>query len=92
MGEIRRRKTGDATFPSPEGMLVARTERSPGFGLSLAFPVSQWQMSEDSRCFEICGAPIDEGTTARYSGGAAPVLHRLPSIRVRDEEQLSKTA
>jgi hypothetical protein len=28
--------------PSPEGFMVARTARSPGFGTSLAFPVSQW--------------------------------------------------
>lgn len=33
-----------ATVPSPEGLQVARTERSPGFGHSpLAFPgLSQW--------------------------------------------------
>jgi hypothetical protein len=32
-----------ATGPSPEGSVVARARRSPGFGPSLAFPVSQWR-------------------------------------------------
>jgi hypothetical protein len=32
-----------ATDPSPEGSVVARVRRSPGFGPSLAFPVSQWR-------------------------------------------------
>ena len=54
--------------------MVARTERSPGFGPSLAFPVAQWRR-------ERSGAPVEGG--ARYSGGAAPVLHRLPSVPVR---------
>jgi hypothetical protein len=34
--------TGQRHQPSPEGFMVARTERSPGFGTPLAFPVSQW--------------------------------------------------
>ena len=80
MGEIRRWKTGNATFPSPEGMLVARTERSPGFGLSLAFPVSQWPMSEGSRCFEICGASINPRCHSplqwRGRAGLAPASER----------------
>ena len=80
MGEIRRRETGDATFPSPEGLLVARTERSPGFGLSLAFPVSQWQMSEESRSFEICGASINRRRHSplqwRGRAGFAPASER----------------
>jgi hypothetical protein len=35
--------TGQRHQPSPEGFMVARTERSPGFGTPLAFPVSQWR-------------------------------------------------
>ena len=60
--------------PSPEGIMVARTARSPGFGTPLAFPVSQWRS-------EWRAWPRGPGT--RYSGGAAPDLHRLPSIPVR---------
>jgi hypothetical protein len=33
-----------ATGPSPEGSVVARARRSPGFGPPLAFPVSQWRL------------------------------------------------
>ena len=59
-------------FPPPRVLRVARTQRSPGFGPSLAFPgKSQWHLSEESR--------------ARYSGGAAPELHRLPRISARVE-------
>ena len=54
--------------------MVARTERSPGFGTPLAFPVSQWRS-------EWRAWPRGPGT--RYSGGAAPDSHRLPSIPVR---------
>jgi hypothetical protein len=40
--------------PSPEGCVVARTERSPGFGTPLAFPVAQWRcewrLASDARC------------------------------------------
>ena len=60
--------------PSPEGFMVARTARSPGFGTPLAFPVSQWLSEWRS---------WPQGPGARYSGGAAPDLHRLPSIPVR---------
>jgi hypothetical protein len=56
-------------FPPPRACVVARAGRSPGFGLSLAFPVAQWRM--------------ERGTYARYSGGAAPELHRLPSVTAR---------
>src|SRR6185312_9646888 len=59
-------------FPPPR-VSVARAERSPGFGPSLAFPVAQWRR-ERGDC---------ELTRARYSGGAAPDLHRLPKISVR---------
>ena len=34
---------GVATVPSPEGSRGGASERSPGFGPSLAFPVSQWR-------------------------------------------------
>src|SRR3712207_4421616 len=75
MGESESRSGYRARHqPSPEGFMVARTERSPGFGPPLAFPVSQW------RC-EWRTWPLGPG--ARYSGGAAPDLHRLPSIPVR---------
>jgi hypothetical protein len=48
MGGERRHESGRARHqPSPEGFMVARTERSPGFGTPLAFPVSQWRLSED---------------------------------------------
>jgi hypothetical protein len=60
--------------PSPEGFMVARTARSPGFGTPLAFPVSQW-LSE--------WRAWPRGPGSRYSGGAAPDLHRLPNIPVR---------
>ena len=36
-------RVDDATDPPPRVLLVARTERSPGFGPSLAFPVAQWR-------------------------------------------------
>jgi hypothetical protein len=39
----RRAEALVATGPSPEGSVVARDGRSPGFGPSLAFPVSQWR-------------------------------------------------
>lgn len=51
--------------------MVARTERSPGSGRPLAFPVSQWRH--------------ERGDDARYSGGAAPDFHRLPSFPIRVE-------
>jgi hypothetical protein len=38
-GELRRH----ATDPPPRAAMVARTERSPGFGTPLAFPVAQWR-------------------------------------------------
>jgi hypothetical protein len=63
-----------ATNPPPRVFAVARTERSPGFGPPLAFPVSQWRLS---------GVPGRKGQVARHSGGAAPALHRLPSSPVR---------
>src|SRR5215218_9731193 len=31
--------------PSPEGLCGGTKERSPGFGIPLAFPVSQWRLS-----------------------------------------------
>ena len=68
------RPSGHATDPPPRAFMVARTERSPGFGTPLAFPVSQWRS-------EWRAWPTGPGT--RYSGGAAPVLHRLPSSPVR---------
>jgi hypothetical protein len=37
------RPIGLATDPPPRAFMVARTERSPGFGTPLAFPVSQWR-------------------------------------------------
>jgi hypothetical protein len=61
---------GHATNPPPRVFMVARTERSPGFGTPLAFPVSQWLLSGMSGGLD---------ASSRYSGGAAPVLHRLPS-------------
>jgi hypothetical protein len=63
-----------ATDPPPRVSMVARTERSPGFGTPLAFPVSQWRREWRAGLAE---------TSSRYSGGAAPVLHRLPSSPVR---------
>src|SRR5215210_3554826 len=68
------KSSGHATNPPPRVFMVARTERSPGFGTPLAFPVSQWLES---------GGPGDCRQVTRYSGGAAPVLHRLPSSPVR---------
>ena len=46
-GARQRRRGRHATDPPPRVHLVARTERSPGFGPSLAFPVAQWRVSED---------------------------------------------
>jgi hypothetical protein len=66
--------SGHATNPPPRVSAVARTERSPGFGPPPAFPVSQWLWS---------GEPGRSGQVARYSGGAAPAFHRLPSSPVR---------
>ena len=75
-GEQRRRGADErATYPPPRVCMVARTERSPGFGPSLAFPVSQWRRERS--------ASSPRGSRARYSGGAAPVLHRLPSVPIR---------
>ena len=63
--------------------MVARTRRSPGFGTPLAFPVSQWHRE---------WRPGPQGPGTRYSGGAAPDLHRLPSIPVRVVSVFSSAA
>jgi hypothetical protein len=37
-------------FPPPRASVVARAERSPGFGPSLAFPVAQWRVERGGVC------------------------------------------
>src|SRR6267143_1230914 len=60
-------QTEDVVAPSlPRGnRLVARTKTSPGFGRS----------SSPSRVIPVA---LSRSQLARYSGGAAPELHRLP--------------
>jgi hypothetical protein len=65
-----RRAAGHATNPPPRASWWHERRGLLASGTPLAFPVSQW------RC-EWRAWP--EWPGARYSGGAAPVLHRLPS-------------
>ena len=73
MGDERRREAAEhATNPPPRVCMVARTERSPGFGPPLAFPVSQWRMS---------GAPASRaGCPLQWRGraGIAPASEQSP--------------
>jgi hypothetical protein len=41
--------------PPPRGCVVAREQRSPGFGPSLAFPVAQWLVSEVNAPVTVAG-------------------------------------
>jgi hypothetical protein len=67
-----------ATVPSPEGQLVARTKRSPGFGLPFAFPVSQWRVNGIFCPLQWRGragvTPASEHPGSRYSKARYPRL------------------
>ena len=46
---------GTPPVPPPRELVVARTERSPGFGPPLAFPVSQWRRERSNLPVTVAG-------------------------------------
>jgi hypothetical protein len=64
-----------ATDPPPRAFMVARTERSPGFGTPLAFPVSQWR-------FEWSSWPMRARYPLQWRGraGIAPASEQAPFV------------